>query len=471
MSSVFSNRVKNKVDAREELVLPTYTLGRKPRSKRFRRTLITISCFALLLLSIYLPPYLLDAPDTSFHASVDLTASADRQAMEDAQTYLRNNPDADFDGDGLTNEAEVSANTGVYLPDNDGDGTSDYAELYLTETNPCNPDDSALNFVINADAKTGNAVNTPFKVNDVVLWADDYSSKARGSVLQLADGSYVFYRFQGWVQFPVGKYAYKVVEGSQVALETNSSGYFYIDTPELLNVRVYDSQPTPCHLLTLPGNRYTLPDNFFTRALSFLLPSQGFGLITCRPALENDFDGTWNETATANASIQYQASELKQERFSKNQLTLTDLASIFHQIDNGNTVILSLMSHEWGESLVEVYGYTNKNNLLVCDPSTGEQLGVINITAYSERLLNESGTIQEYEHFSFSGCGYSSAARNRIAIIDILTPAGTEQQTEPEVEDEPASSTIVPPATSDTTTAPEEGDPEPVPDAPVDENA
>ena len=466
MPSAFSNRVKSKVDAREELVIPTYTLGRKPRSKGFRRILITISILALLLLSIYLPPYLLDAPDTSFHASVDLTASADRQAMEDAQTYLRNNPDSDFDRDGLTNEEEVSANTGVYLPDNDGDGTSDYAELYLTETNPRNPDDSALNFVINADAKTGNAVNTPFKVNDVVLWADDYSSKARGSVLRLSDGSYVFNRFQGWAQFPTGKYAYKVVEGSQVALETNQSGYFYIDTPQLLTVRVYEEQPAPCHLLALLGSRYTLADNFFTRALSFILPSRGFGLITCRSALVNDFDGTWEETATANASIAYHPTELKQERFSKNQLTLPDLASIFHQIDSGNTVILSLMSHEWGESLVEVYGYTNRNNLLVCDPSTGEQLGVINITAYSERILDVSGTIQEYEQFAFSGCGYSSAARHRIAIIDILTPSGTKQLDEAETEIKPESNPIVPPTPAEPTTTPVEGDAEPIPSAP-----
>lgn len=470
MSSVFSNRVKNKVDAREELVIPTYTLGRKPRSKRFRRIFIILSCLTLLLLAIYMPPYLLDAPDTNYHASVDLTASADRQAMEDAQTYLRNNPDADFDRDGLSNEGEVSANTGVYLPDNDGDGTSDYAELYLTETNPRNPDDSALNFVINADAKTGNAVNTPFKVNDVVLWADDYSSKARGSVLQLSDGSYVFYRFQGWAQFPSGKYAYKVVEGSQVALETNSSGYFYIDTPELLTVRVYDEQPAPCHLLTLLGSKYTLPDNFFTRVLSFILPSRGFGLITCRPALVNDFDGTWSEQAVANEVISYQAPALQQERFSKNQITLADLAVIFHQIDNGNNVILSLMSHECGESLVEVYAYTNKNNLLVCDPSTGEQLGVINITAYSERLLDVSGTIQEYEQFAFSGCGYSSAARHRIAIIDILTPAGTTQAAEPEADDTSASSPIISPTQSDVPITPESEDAEPVPDAPVEDN-
>ena len=238
MTKILGNRMKDKVDARNELAIPTYTLGKKPRSRRFRPILITCCCILLLCLSIYLPPLLLEAPDDSYRPSLDLTASADRQAMEEAQTYLRNNPEADFDGDGLSNEAEIAVNTGVYLRDNDNDGVTDYAELNLTETNPCIPDEAILSFVINADAKTGNTVNTPFKVNDVVMWADDYPTKARGSVLQLADGSYVFYRFQGWAQFPAGNYAYKVAGGTQTELKKSDAGYFYIDSAELVNVRL-----------------------------------------------------------------------------------------------------------------------------------------------------------------------------------------------------------------------------------------
>ncbi|MBQ3569431.1 MAG: hypothetical protein IJA20_02030, partial [Methanocorpusculum sp.] len=107
---------------------------------------------------------------------------------------------------------------------------------------------------------------------------------------------------------------------------------------------------------------------------------------------------------------------------------------------------------------------------LVCDPSTGEQLGVINITAYSERILDVSGTIQEYEQFAFSGCGYSSAARHRIAIIDILTPSGTKQLDETETEIKPESTPNVPPTPAEPATTPVEGDAEPVPDAPIEDD-
>ena len=419
------NRMKDVVDAREELTIPTYTLGRRPPGKHFRRNLVIIAAFALLLISIYLPPLFISEPSVDIYASVDLSAKADRTAMESAQIYLRNNPEADFDNDGLTNEAELNANTGVYIIDNDDDGVTDYAELYLTQTAPRIPDTSIQSFVINADAKTGNAVNTPFKMDDVVLWADDYASKARGSVLPLEDGSYIFYHFKGWVQFPVGKFAYMVQNGLQTALRTNENGYFYINTDAMVNVRVYEEQPAACHILNLLGARYTIPDNLLGKLLSFLLPSNGFGLITCRSALRNDLDDTWTESAIANPITKHSVDVLSEDRFSADQRDLKTLNSIFSQIDSGNNVILSLMSHSVGESLVEVYGYTNRNNLLVCDPLTGAELGIIRVSPYSTRLLDASGTIQEYQFYFWSGCGYSSSARHRIVVVDAF-PAETD---------------------------------------------
>ncbi len=45
-------------------------------------------------------------------------------------------PDADTDGDGLTDNLEEAIGTDPELPDTDGDGLSDYQEIYLTWTDP-----------------------------------------------------------------------------------------------------------------------------------------------------------------------------------------------------------------------------------------------------------------------------------------------------------------------------------------------
>lgn len=418
---ILGNRMKDRVQAREAVVIPTYTITKQKR-KIPKAVLIVTAATLFLFSTIYLPPMIIEEADMTTRGSVDLQSLANANAMEWAYGYLRNHPEEDFDRDGLTNEQEVSYNTGIYIIDNDNDGTTDYAELYLTETNPSVPDEAIINFVKQADAKTGNVVNTPFRLHDIILWADDYESKARGGVVPLADGSYNFYRFSGWVQFPdeIAE-AYVVRNGVQAPLKKNDAGYFYIEAKELQNVRVYKTPPERCHILSLLGTRYRLSDNILSRTLSFILPSNGFGLITCKSALTNDTDDTWQEVAVTNDIVTIKLEDYSEDRFGRDQQMLSDLSNIFTQIDNGHNVIISLMSHEIGEVFVEVYGYTSRNNLLVCDPETGEAYGVLNISVLGERVLDQSGKITSFEHFTFNGCGYSSARRHRLMIVDVLT--------------------------------------------------
>lgn len=420
MAKILGNRMKDRIDKREAVTIPTYTL-KKQKKKLSKKILILALLAAIVFGTIYLPPIIVDEVDNTTHLSIDMTGYANFAALETASTYLRNNPEADFDNDGLTNEQELQYNTGIYIIDNDGDGTTDYAELNLTETNPCIKDDSAANFVIQADAKTGNSVNTPFKVHDVVMWADDYDSKARGGALPLADGSYNFYRFTGWVQFPGSiSAAYKVENGLQKELKKNDAGYFYIDSKSCTNVRVYKDEPDACYLLTVLGKEIQLDDNIFGKALNFILPNKGEGFFICKSALKNDFDGTWTDSAKENDIVIFTPREYDEARFGHDDKLLDDLSSIFAKIDRGENVVLSLMSHEIGEVIVEVYGYTNQNNLLIADPTTGSKLGAINVRAVNERVLDKSGSIVNYEHFLWNGCGYSSAARHRIMIIDTV---------------------------------------------------
>lgn len=440
------NRMKKSVKNREELEIPVYSLKKQKRFSMSAKKIIPIAILLLLAVVIYVPPLIFDAPVQTYHASTALAANP--AAMEEAITYLRNNPTADFDEDNLTNEEELRYGSGIYMIDNDGDGVTDFAELYITETNPCVYDEAILQYVKQKDAESGNSVNTPFKVHDIVMWADDYSSKARGSVIESYANCYTFSNFKGWVQFPTDVFAYEMKEGYQVPLQKSEQGYYRIEPNAdvkngIVTVYTYTEKPATYHVLSLLNTSYQLDDNFLGKALDFILPSKGFGLITCREANAADLDGSLTETAYTNQMVRYAVPELNAERFKKDTNQLSDLTTIIKQLDAGHNVILSLMSHTAGEVIIEAYGYTNHNNLLVCDPATGKDLGVLNIEVVSRRLLDQTKTIKQYEYFKFFGCGYSSNNRHRLAIIDYIpsdnstyVPAQQQQQEQPPVKPE-----------------------------------
>ena len=425
------NRMKKSVDAREELTIPTYTLGRKKKKGVPLKVVIPVAAVLLLAIAIYVPPALNDVPQQNQHDSV--IASGNVAAMEEAITYLRNNPMEDFDGDGLSNEEESRYNTGVYIRDNDFDGTTDYAELYITESNPCVYDDAIIRYVQEQDQRSGNSVNTPFKVHDIIMWADDYAAKARGSVIEVYEDCFVFSNFSGWVQFPGDVFPYQVKDGYQTALKTNEQGYYRIESEgEDVTVHTYDAQPEECYVLSLLGSEYKLAKNALSKTLHFILPNKGFGLIVCHEATASDLDASLEEQGYCNEIIPYVPGELNSIRFGKDTNQLADLNTIIRQLDAGHNVIISLMSHTSGEAILEVYGYTSHNNLFVCNPQTGDPMGILNIGIVSRRLLDETGNINQYEYFTFSGCGYSSEARHRLAIIDYI---GNQPQ-QPEAEEE-----------------------------------
>lgn len=412
---MFKTRMQKTIASREtDFEIPEYTLGkrrvRKAKKKHIPKPLmITVMILAAIVLVLYVPPIFFGEKVAALPSTA---IPGDDTKLQASIAYMRNNPDLDFDGDGLTNEQELEHSTNVYGIDNDNDGVTDYAELYITETNPCLYDDAIVEYV----KGLGGEANAPFKIHNVVMWADDYESKAKGSVVLLNDG-YRFSNFTGWVQFPQGKVAYKIENGYHVQLKSNKNGQIYIDCDkEMETVQVFDEELPATYLVYLFGNKYYIDDNAFGKILNFILPNYGTTPLTCKKVAVMDVDGSGKETAKANPIAAVDVSNLSESRFGLNQTTLDDLADVYAEIDRGNNVVISLYSHTTGEALVVCYGYTNKNNLLIADAVTGKELGYLNITVRSSRLLDSSGNIQQYEWFDFSGCGYSSAAKHRIAF-------------------------------------------------------
>jgi hypothetical protein len=404
--------------------IPTYSLGKKKKKRRkflIPSWIVVISVILLLLaIAIYMPPMLLPDSDPFLFPSKALATN--ELALSTALTYLKNHPDEDFDEDGLINEKEASSGTGAYSIDTDGDGVTDYAELYITETSPTIKSDVFVRHIRSIDSANGKQVNSPVKVHNVVMWPDDYTSRAVGAVVRTFDG-YRFCNFTGWVQFPEGEFAYKIENGIHIELEKNSQGYFHIDGG-IVTVQVYN-EPLPMKYVIefIGGKKLQIADDFFGDILYKVLPNSGRGLIVCRkPA---DIDEGAVDSAIGNKTAIYvpETILLEDSRFQRNANKLSDLADIFSAIDGGSCVVLSLYSHEIGEAFVLAYGYTYRGNIFVADIETGEPIGAINFVERATRLLDKSGEVQQYAWFSFDGCGFSSDRGNRMTkVLEVLPP-------------------------------------------------
>lgn len=161
------SRIRKKVKVKWKLVIPLLTFG-------------------CVLLAIYLPALF---PVPRFvGASATIT---DPLAIQTSQEYLKNNPDMDFDGDGLTNVQEAGHNTNPYKKDSDGDGVMDYAELFVTKTSPLRYDNTMQATIQEALFSSGEKVNSPYKIYDVIVWPDQLEHRASGGMIRTVYG----YRF------------------------------------------------------------------------------------------------------------------------------------------------------------------------------------------------------------------------------------------------------------------------------------
>ena len=389
-----------------DLELPEYradgTVIQKPK-KNHKVLFLVLGILLLLLGVLYLPGVF-----HSFFSDVENRAGnyvnqPNYEAVSLRNEYLRDNPNADADQDGLTNEQESRFNTDPWDRDSDDDGITDYAEVFQYDSNPNRPDNTLYSVFVTADQADGNQVNTPYQIHGVTMWADDYQAKAYGTVVPTLNG-YRFSNFNGWAEFPAGNYAYKIENGRHVLLEKRETeNAWYIDTEN--EIVLYDQPLTMVHKLTIAGSAtFYLEDNVFGDILSFILPD--YGVLTCEEMANVD---TWvdveDEVTAPRANIEYYSVS---SRFSENQNSLSRLAEIYDSINQGHAVLTSLFCPNAGEVIVEIYGVDSDGNLLICDADTLEEKGILYIEPKAENLLDENGEIFTYEYFDFYGCGFDS---------------------------------------------------------------
>ena len=259
---------RKKKDNTRSSYIPSYTPdgkvidpGRAAKKKAVLRTMIVV---AGIFAFIYIPGMYMREPEPE-----TFIASPDSTAIQMVNQLLRDSGNEDFDGDDVTNADETAAGSNPWKADTDNDGMSDYYEIYVSDTNPAEYNRDMVDIQQREDNRNGNSLASPYKIGNVVLWADDYTSKSYGSVVETLHG-YHFCDFSGYAQFSQYDtcYAYKVENGVRTLLEHRErENAWKVSAGDI--VEVYEEPLTTTIEVGLFGQTYYLEPNTVTSVLLF----------------------------------------------------------------------------------------------------------------------------------------------------------------------------------------------------------
>lgn len=335
--------------------------------------------------------------------------SPNQDTIRSYNEYLQEHPELDFDGDGLMNSQEERQGTNPRKIDSDGDGVNDYLELYKYDTSPILYNNSIVQIVRSKTVEAGKSASSPIKINDVVMWPDDWSSRAYGSVVKTIKG-YRFCNFRGWAQFPSGYYAaYRIENGVHVPLKYKTEEHAFRIDGDWEVFPYAEELPTEYELVLFKKTSY-LADGFTGKLLAFLLPDQS-NLISCRKITSID-KVTETKMLVELPIAKLDVSSAPKERFGTNMNYLSDLAKVYSTLNNGKCLLMSIYVDMEGEVILEVYGYDENGSLLVAEPLSMAKVGKIMIEERVSRIiLDDTETPYNVEWYYIKGCGFDSSKK------------------------------------------------------------
>lgn len=391
----------------EDLNLPQYSDDgdiKRVGIRTSKNWLIIIGAILALVAIIYVPSFFYKPASNGEELKINLK----QNAIAEYNNYLKEHPDYDFDEDGISNGQEIKNGTDPRNIDSDNDGISDFVELYVSGTNPLAADSWLVKYSKSAAEEAGKSVNSPYKVNDVVMWPKDWESRAKGSVVKTLNG-YRFCDFTGWAQFPMDYKAYKIKDGIHVALEYLSEEKAYKITDDCEIVLSPDELDT-AYQFSFFGKTSIIKSSFFGKIFNFLLPNNS-GFIACKKIASIDVDPI-EPTETKIDILKLDYLNLPDARYGKNMNKLTNLASVYNSIKNGKCVLMSIYIEGEGEVILEVYGYDSEGSLLVADPGSQTSIGKFKVEERVKRVMIGENTMQSIEWFNIKGFGIDSSKQS-----------------------------------------------------------
>ena len=391
----------------EDLSLPQY--GEDGEVKRIgirasKNWLIVAGVILGLVAIVYIPSFFYKQASDNEELHLNLKQAA----VAEYNSYLKEHPDSDFDEDGISNGQEISRGTDPMNVDSDEDGISDFVELYVSETNPLSSDSWLVQRSKSDAENTGKTVNSPYKVNDVVMWPKDWESRAKGSVVKTLNG-YRFCDFNGWAQFPIEYKAYKIKNGVHVPLEYRAEEKAYKITDDCEIVLLPNELETT-YQFSFFGSDSTIGSSLFGKVLNFLLPNNS-NFIACKKVAVIDINpADLTETKISIAKLDY--SNLPDLRYGKNMNKLSNLASVYNSIKNGKCVLMSIYVEGEGDVVLEVYGYDSEGSLLIADPGSQMPIGKFKVEERVKRVMIGENAMQSIEWFNIKGFGIDSSKQS-----------------------------------------------------------
>ena len=336
--------------------------------------------------------------------------------------YVKDKPSEDFDNDGLKNKEETTYGTDPRNPDSDLDGISDYAEIYQFNTRPNEKDNEIITYVKGKLDENNISSSAPYKIHDIVMWAEDITSRSLGTVIPTLQG-YRFSKFNGWAQFPGTVYAYKIEDGFHIPLEyrQNENAWkiesLYADEEVMLCTAPLDT----CYILTLFDRKYVVEEGTLSNIFKIILPKEHSFITFTTIVAQDSLPQETTATITGTDMPSYNKNDMS--RFGECTNSLDDLSAALTSIMSGKPVVISLQSPSYGEVICLAYGYTNEyGDLLIADEygNTQDEKGnpyMLDIIEKSAITIDQNGLMRQREYFDFFGMGFDSTKGDKIHFI------------------------------------------------------
>lgn len=406
------NRVEYVLNDRNKAVYGQYknSLYRKDQEKicrqRQKKKIILTAIAVISVLSlIYVPQFFVK---NEYEAATDIIYDTD--AIGTYREVIKNNPELDFDEDGVCNSVEIAKNLNLWNKDTDKDGVTDMAEQIL-KTNPEKKDNNLVKINEKLLTESDTSYDLAYRINGVTLWSNNIKSRTYGIVIRTVDDGYQFLNFDGYAEFPEGTYVYLYKNGIHIPLNNKKNGAYRIKEDCL--VYSLDEKLEMTNKFTFLGFNIYSSDNIITKILSYILPDKGF--VTGTRMAKNDINADVQQSHSIMDFTQLSYSS-KPERFTKNDNSLENMALLRQIINEKNPVAVSLFDDTKGEYIGIIYGYTESGDLLVCDKRTYTYVGKLKITMSAE-VLFDGTELKQYEYYDFAGLGFDSKKGSRISFL------------------------------------------------------